>query len=579
VGEDVNLTNQHPRNPGRFTVRLEKIKIQDFKRFADLEISNIQQSVKLVLLTGPNGSGKTSLFEAFNYWMKLSARQDWGYDADYYSRNFLENRPDHNRQIDGIHIRPEQETWDNINPIFFGITKDIRHNPEACKKAFYIRSAYRHSPDFTVDGLAKVDDILNDSTRASMLIQSESRVQDNYQRLVGMSLEKLYDKNQRDKTAGQISDELIGEVKKAMLRVFDDLLLENMGNPLEGGAFRFTKGTASNFHYKNLSGGEKAAFDLLLDFIVKRKKFDDTIFCIDEPELHMHTRLQAKLLEVMFDLIPDNCQLWLSTHSIGMARKAAELNTANPGQVAFIDFHDQNFDLPVKLQPIQPDRRFWQQMFHTALDDLAGLVVPEYVVFCEGRKIGQLGKKPSLDDTVYQKIFGSWHPEVEFVPLGGADEVKNTGNTFDYLLTKRLARGMKTWKVIDKDDRNGTEIEALRQEDIHVLSRRDIENFLWDDEVLAELCKLHGKPEKIEEIKQKKQQQLQTLPSRGKPSDDVKAITDSLYIEIKKLLGLTGGGNSAEAFSIEHLAPLIKPGMDVYKELASTVLAPLKTQN
>lgn len=557
-------------------MRLEKIKIQDFKRFADLEISNIPQMAKLVLLTGPNGSGKTSLFEAFNYWMKVSARQDWNYDRDYYTRPVENKTPGKQQAMRNRHFA--QETWNNINPTFFGITEDIRHNQEACKKAFYIRSAYRHSPDFTAEGLQRLDDILNDSSRASMLMMSESRVQDNYQRLVGMSLEILYDQSQRDKTAGQITDELIGEVRQAMLRVFDGLLLEGPGNPLEGGTFRFTKGVASNFHYKNLSGGEKAAFDLLLDFIVKRKKFDDTIFCIDEPELHMHTRLQAKLLEVMFDLIPDNCQLWLSTHSIGMARKAAELNAANPGQVAFIDFHEQDFDQPVKLQPIQPDRRFWQQMFHTALDDLAELVVPEYVVFCEGRKIGQPGKKPSFDIAVYQKIFGPWHPEVEFVPLGGGNEVQHDGKAFDYLLTK-LAPGMKTWKVFDKDDRNGTEIEELRHEDIYVLSRRDIESFIWDDEVLEKLCELHGKPDAIEEIKQKRQQQLQTLPGRGKPSDDVKAITESLYIEIKKILGLNGCGNSAEAFSIEHLAPLIQPGMAVYEELASAVLAPLRKQN
>lgn len=557
-------------------MRLETIKIRDFKRFANLEISNIPQTAKLVLLTGPNGSGKTSLFEAFNYWMNLSARGDWRYDQDYYWRV-------KNDGVEGLSQVPvtdnfAHETWKNIVPNFFGVTEDIRHNKDSCKKAFYIRSAYRHSPDFTAEGLHRLDDILNDSGRASMLMLSESRVQDNYQRLVGLSLEKLYDQSQREKTAGQITDELIGEVRQAMRRVFDGLFLEGPGNPLEGGTFRFTKGTSLNFHYKNLSGGEKAAFDLLLDFIVKRKKFDDTIFCIDEPELHMHTRLQAKLLEVMFDLIPDNCQLWLSTHSIGMARKAAELNAANPEQVAFIDFHDQNFDQPVKLRPIQPDRRFWRQMFNTALDDLAELVVPEYVVFCEGRRIGQPGKKPSFDVAVYQKIFGPWHPKVEFVPLGGGNEVQHDGKAFDYLLTK-LAPGMKTWKVCDKDDRNRTEIEELRQEDIYVLSRRDIESFLWDDEVLAKLCERHERPEAIDRIRQEKQRQMQALPGRGKPIDDVKVITDSLYLEIKKLLGLAGCGNSAEAFSIEHLAPLIQPGMAVYEELAAAVLAPLKKQN
>jgi len=363
-----------------------------------------------------------------------------------------------------------------------------------------------------------------------------------------------------------------------MLTVFDGLVLEGPGNPLEGGTFRFTKGTASSFHYKNLSGGEKAAFDLLLDFIIKRKKFNDTIFCIDEPELHMHTRLQATLLEAMFNLIPDNCQLWLSTHSIGMARKAAELNAANPGQVAFIDFHEQDFDQQVKLKPIKPGRQFWQQMFHTALDDLAELVVPEYVVFCEGRKVNQAGKKPSFDAAVYQIIFSPWHPEIEFIPMGGTNEVQFDGKAFDYLLTK-LAPGIKTWKVLDQDDRNSTEVDQLRGEETYVLSRRDIESFLWDDEVLRKLCEVHGSLESFSEIQLEKQSQLQSLPSRGKPADDIKAISDSLYNKCKQVLNLHGCGNTAEAFSIEKLAPLIQPGMAVYEELAETILAPLRKQD
>jgi len=143
-------------------------------------------------------------------------------------------------------------------------------------------------------------------------------------------------------------------------------------------------------------------------------------------------------------------------------------------------------------------------------------------------------------------------------------------------LLTRLAPGIETWKILDKDDRNEEEIEELREDNVYVLSRRDIESFLWDDEVLEKLCERHERPDVINQIKEEKQRLLQTLSVRGKPIDDVKAIKDSLYTECKKLLGLTGCGNSAESFSIEHLAPLIQPGMTVYEELAAAVLAPLE---
>src|SRR5690606_34407617 len=122
----------------------------------------------------------------------------------------------------------------------------------------------------------------------------------------------------------EIRDRLIGQIRESMIALFGDLVLTGTGNPTNGGTFRFDKGAISDFHFKNLSGGEKAAFDLLLDFIVKKETFDNTVFCIDEPELHMHTKLQGKLLEQLFGLLPEDCQLWISTHSIGMARKAAE---------------------------------------------------------------------------------------------------------------------------------------------------------------------------------------------------------------------------------------------------------------
>jgi hypothetical protein len=545
-------------------MRLATINIRDFKRFHNLTIDGIPESARLVILTGPNGSGKTSVFEAFNYWMSWNRGQNH-FDQEYHPRYGQSTSSDPHGALNKIQLTFHSEG-------------DVRQDATKKQKVFYIRSAYRHEPDFTSNGLGQADDMLLDSRRSARLILPESRVSENYQRIVAASISALYDTDNPNRKAGEITEEIIGEVRAAMVEVFGDLILSGPGNPLTGGTFRFEKGESKNFHYKNLSGGEKAVFDLLLDFIVKRRAFDDTVFCIDEPELHMHTKLQAKLLEKLFTLIPDNCQLWISTHSIGMARKAAELRQAHPGEVAFIDFHESNFDHDVVLSPIAPSRSFWRNMFETALDDLSELVVPRVVIFCEGKRLGDGGRKPSFDVAVYSKIFGEKYPDADFIPFGGTNQVEKDGQLMSALL-KRLAQGISVWSVFDRDDRHESEIEELQAKGIRVLARRDLESYLWDDEILDKLCETYQSDaatasQVAANLKTEKARLLAKNPETGKPADDVKAIAGPLYNACKLQLGLMQCGNDAEAFERLTLAPLITTDMRTFQELEAIVFAP-----
>ncbi len=147
------------------------------------------------------------------------------------------------------------------------------------------------------------------------MIQNDAAVNLNYQRLASQALEDLFENGHDETKIGELKEKLIGDIRLSMGRLFPDLMLNDLGNPLMMGTFRFDKGTSHHFEYKNLSGGEKAAFDLLLDFIVKRREFDDTVYCVDEPEAHMNTRLQAALLDELANNLPPDCQLWLATHS------------------------------------------------------------------------------------------------------------------------------------------------------------------------------------------------------------------------------------------------------------------------
>jgi len=174
---------------------------------------------------------------------------------------------------------------------------------EEKRKLFYIRSAYRNQPDFTVDHLQRASP-LTESPRVERLIDNDASVSDNYNRLVSATIAGVYSGELDALTVEQLRERFIGQIRDSMSRVFDDLVLKGTGDPLTAGSFYFEKGLSRNFHYKNLSGGEKAAFDVLLDFILTREVYSNTVFCIDEPEAHMHTGLQARLLEELISLIP-----------------------------------------------------------------------------------------------------------------------------------------------------------------------------------------------------------------------------------------------------------------------------------
>jgi predicted ATPase len=538
-------------------MRLMSARVRDFKRFTDLTITDIPAKMRLAVLVGPNGSGKTSLFEAFNYWM--SPFRGVPYQKAYHVK--VGTVADDNWDL--VHQKIQLRFHDaDINP---------RQRTDRVRKAFYFRSAYRHEADFDFQQIGRAGDALEDQKRPQTLISAESRVSDNYQRLVASTIAELFDDANADVPAGQLRDKLVGRVRDSMLRVFGDLLLTGLGKPMVDGTFLFAKGRSENFRFMNLSGGEKAAFDLLLDFVVKTEFFDDTIYCIDEPELHIHPRLQASLLDELYRTLPSNCQLWLATHSVGMTRRAMQLHRLNPGEVVFLDFENQDYDQAVTLKPAQVTRELWKRVFTVALDDLADLLAPAQLVFCEGRSLGAEGtRSTTFDAEIYRRIFGSEYPDTEFIPLGGTSEVERNGLLLKTVF-KRLFAHMRMWSIIDRDDRSGEEIAQLATQGIRVLLKRDIESYLWDEEIIRRLAEANGKPGSAEGLIALKAALLEEGKVRGGPSDDVKAIAGPLYVAAKKTLGLTQCGNTAEEFAKVSLSPLITSDTTTYRDLRLAV--------
>jgi hypothetical protein len=235
-------------------MRIKRVQFKQFKRFADLTIENIPPSARLVVMVGPNGNGKSSVFDGLLTWFAHnSGRGSW--DSTYHQRDQSLNL--------GFNTHVNVELYPGAPPLT---------NAAEWRAAFYFRSAYRNDPDFQIGSLNRMGPVIEE-LRFRRMIDQDASVQINYQRLASSSLEHSLELGPSDQTLKDFRELMIGPARDSMARLFPNLVLNSLGNPLENATFRFDKDGTRSFNYKNLSGGEKAAFDLVLDIMIKRAFF------------------------------------------------------------------------------------------------------------------------------------------------------------------------------------------------------------------------------------------------------------------------------------------------------------------
>ena len=528
-------------------MKIKRIHVEKFKRFTDLTITGIPETAKLVVLVGPNGCGKSSLFDAFKVWHILKGYNS-GSDNDYCKKDALERR----------------QSYELVNVDFHNNTD--AYSRENFRETFYFRTAYRNSPEIKLTSMSKVSSPL-ERVDYRMMIQNDETVNDNYQRLMSKTISGLYDTSNNDKTVNTLRDELISKIREPLHRLFPDLLLIEIGLVTDKAEFYFSKGCIEKYGYEKLSGGEKAAFDLLLDLVVKNEYYNNTVFCIDEPETHIHTALQAKLLKELFALIQNESQLWIATHSFGMLKEAKKLKEEHPDEVVFLNFDGYDFDDIVTIEPSECDSVLWNKMLEITLGDYSSYIIPESIVFCEGTSQGR--KRKDFDKRCYENIFGTKYASTMFYSLGSCTDIAEKKQITDFI--SNLSPASKIIKVIDRDDRSREEINDLVAEGTKVLARRHLECYLLDDEVLEKWCHSVGKPDKVSDMLQIKNQKMADGVARGNPTDDVKSAANDICTEGKKLLGITACGNNGEAIMRDTLAKLITPDMAIYQILESEI--------
>lgn len=472
-------------------MHITKIQISNFKRFSNLIIDLSYTSLlpKLVLLIGANGSGKSSLFDAFE-WISKRVKEDAKNESTSFENSYYIKFTELESEIAGnlpVTVKIDFDRDKSTERVldFVGVDKNLeRFTGLQQKNIFYGRSALRQTARLTKSSLNSIS-VSEDADRPRFYIDADNRFENDVSLWLENVLQEVFG---NDFDAKDLKERLVLPINKALVRIFgeDDLtslrlvsvLPPNNGKPTQ---INFEKGK-STFSYDLLSSGEKEIFGILLNLLVRRENFQDTIYFIDELDVHLNTSLQYALLkEITENWIPENCQLWTASHSLGFIQYARESENA-----VILDFDQFDFDLPQTIVP-QPKENLEVYEIAVPKDMLSEIFQDKLLTFCENE-----------DVTIYNSI---GLPKKLFLPAKDKNDV--------YFSAKN---NPKSFALMDKDFLTRQEIDSIRQKvpNLFVLNYYSIESYLYHPENLSEVNENFD----IESYKNDLEQQKQNLYER-----------------------------------------------------------------
>lgn len=530
-------------------MRIKKIQLKNgYKRFHNLTIDLGENPKRVVALVGPNGCGKSSVLDGMLYLNSAHGGigSTGGKGHDYHSMHGDTTFNQYNISIDfdeGDYNAVRNKRGDRKNTIFS------------------FRSPYRFNQNLKLTQSSAVSEITHNSYGASTSADIDEKVTENYRRLLAVYTQYM---KKEDCRPSEARSKIIGDLNNAISNCLN-LKISDIGDIDENrGTLYFQKPDhAKEFQFNVLSSGEKSVIDILLDLYIRKDSYNETIFLLDEPELHINTSIQKKLLIEINKMVGEKCQLWITTHSIGFLR-ALQDELKSECQVILFSDSLELAKKEVKLTPIKPSHAIWREIFKIALDDLSHMITPKIIIYCEGKdRPGAGGVEKGLDATIFNIIFAEKYHDVLFVSSGGNTELDQR-SAIAFSIMSKIIKDIEILVLKDRDMNSGKAAdESTRQEYLgnnpqnhRVFNRYEIENYLYDKEVLKKYC-----------------------TEEGKVFDENfydQHITDIINQDVKKELGIVKkscniqGSINEDVFK-KKLANNITENMAIYKELEQCI--------
>lgn len=302
--------------------------INHVRHLKNIEIQLSPKKRQHLILTGRNGSGKTSVFDALKWYLYLLPLGEVGllsfsaYYPDFLthlSNSLSSDLSNYTFDISSPHMaNPVSDTDEKLSS-WFGISVSFAGSPDDLKKQMlkgsFITACYGAVRNYRAENPPHIEKIL---------------LKDNYQMsehpgqlfvkyLVGLKTkEALYRTSHQNGKAKKIED-WFKNLTETLRKIFsDDHLTLNFD--IENLAFYISETGKEPFSFDTLSSGYAAILDIVTDLIIRMEKnhsgkFDiPGIVLIDEVDAHLHLSLQKDILPLLTGLFP-RIQFIVTTHS------------------------------------------------------------------------------------------------------------------------------------------------------------------------------------------------------------------------------------------------------------------------
>jgi AAA15 family ATPase/GTPase len=472
-------------------MRISHLRIENFK---NLKLFEMDQIPDIIVLGGPNGVGKSSVFEAIGFAKERIQPYYSTQFADQLKKKVVSANADFAKieiifQLSKEELEYLQSSHNNQEQYVLKLKIDKmgnvmeQHCPEDLRRLFQI-SDRKNYPQlgiieyidahriFVPQELQDIQISFNDFKDRQQRFLSSNIKYNNVKQL----LLKLYILDQKLvikelKKGNPIDPNFEFPNMKKIEKLFEFIPPKEFDDiDTDSRPIKFNiKTPMGSIDLDDLSSGEKEILFVFAELL--QLNLNNSIILFDEPDLHLNERIQYKVIQLLKELGNGN-QIWISTHSTALINSAENdsiyriKNFEGENQVARIIDKDQKIEL-----------------FYDIVGDKSILTLGEKIIFVEGEE--------QSDKLILERWYDNINDNLVFVNAKSVNNIQKI-NEYNLSLMDNSIKYNYFFCIRDRDFLSDEEYQyrlQLGNGKIFIWPKYHIENFLINENAIFNICK------------------------------------------------------------------------------------------